>query len=396
MELRVKRIHPNSTILKGPIGVGVSAKVSFTFPLRMRSVALVLLQLQCLCEGSILFPVVEEEAKNLHLMPGNVASPPIRKKSVTLKVEDMGGHLIVPTGAGKYSSSETLTDQVSFGSEVNLSNEVKGHLCTFFKQRVGKKRHSSVTSISSEASESEPEEEHQLAPPSVVSCKFIKFSRQNLGGKCKILKRTLIFSIAPSQIRKTSSTSIYASILQRRASKQRPSFVESEISGTSSTPRSSFQTHGSESPQMSSKAGVVVTSSRQSQRRSSSASAAAAFAIATAGSQNSRVAGQTEIILPENEELKFVRPRKESVLSSAATMRVLSVLRHWVAKHSQDFEDLKLSNLSVAFLEDILCSPALLPAENKAASQLLRLLTRDQVERIDLVALFAPFQVKSV
>lgn len=43
--------------------------------------------------------------------------------------------------------------------------------------------------------------------------------------------------------------------------------------------RSSFQTHGSESPQMSSKAGVVVTSSRQSQRRSSSASAAAAFAI---------------------------------------------------------------------------------------------------------------------
>ena len=199
-------------------------------------------------------------------------------------------------------------------------------------------------------------------------------------------------STAPSQMRKASSTSIYASILQRRASKQRPSFVESEM-GASSTPRSSFQTHGSESPQMSSKAGVVVTSSRQSQRRSSSASAAAAFAIATAGSTNSRIPGQTEIVVPENEELKFVRPRKESVLSSAATMRVLSVLRHWVAKHSQDFEDVRLKNLTVSFLEDILCSPALLPAENKAASQLLRMLTRDEPPKVDLNALLAHTQV---
>jgi hypothetical protein len=75
-------------------------------------------------------------------------------------------------------------------------------------------------------------------------------------------------------------------------------------------------------------------------------------------------------------------------------MRVLSVLRHWVAKHSQDFEDPKLRDLSVAFLEDILCSPSLLPAENKAASQLLRLLTRDQPEKIDLGALFMPAHSK--
>jgi son of sevenless-like protein len=144
---------------------------------------------------------------------------------------------------------------------------------------------------------------------------------------------------------------------------------------------------------MSSKAGVVVTSSRQSQRRSSSASAAAAFAIATAGSTNSRVPGQTEIVVPENEELKFVRPRKESVLSSAATMRVLSVLRHWVAKHSQDFDDPRLKDLTVSFLEDILCSPSLLPAENKAASQLLRMLTREEVKKTDLSVLLAPVKV---
>lgn len=50
----------------------------------------------------------------------------------------------------------------------------------------------------------------------------------------------------------------------------------------------------------------------------------------------------------------------------------------------------RLRDLAIAFLEDILCSPALLPAENKAASQLLRLLTRDQPEKTDLKALFLP------
>jgi len=54
----------------------------------------------------------------------------------------------------------------------------------------------------------------------------------------------------------------------------------------------------------------------------------------------------------------------------------------------------KLRDLTVSFLEDILCSPALLPAENKAASQLLRLLTRDQAERTDLKALFLSTQSK--
>ena len=79
--------------------------------------------------------------------------------------------------------------------------------------------------------------------------------------------------------------------------------------------------------------------------------------------------------------------RKMSITSSAATMRVLSVLRHWVTKHGQvlldswfhckrvwqDFEgNPHLKNLSIEFLEDIVCTPTLLPAEHKAASQLLR------------------------
>nr|CAD7420106.1 unnamed protein product [Timema poppensis] len=85
--------------------------------------------------------------------------------------------------------------------------------------------------------------------------------------------------------------------------------------------------------------------------------------------------------------------RKESVMSTAATMRVLNVLRHWVSKHSQDFElDQRMKNLTIEFLDDIIYSPNLLPAEHKAASQLLRLITREEreSERVDLSRLLAP------
>ena len=71
--------------------------------------------------------------------------------------------------------------------------------------------------------------------------------------------------------------------------------------------------------------------------------------------------------------------RKESIISTAATMRVLSVLRHWISKHRDDFEsDCLLKSLTIEFLEDVLSSPHLLPAEHKAASQLLQLLTREE------------------
>ena len=74
--------------------------------------------------------------------------------------------------------------------------------------------------------------------------------------------------------------------------------------------------------------------------------------------------------------------RKESIISTAATMRVLSVLRHWISKHRDDFEsDCHLKNPTIDFLEDVLSSPHLLPAEHKAASQLLQLLTREDLSR---------------
>lgn len=73
-------------------------------------------------------------------------------------------------------------------------------------------------------------------------------------------------------------------------------------------------------------------------------------------------------------------------------MRVLNVLRHWVSKHAQDFEsDSHLKTLTIEFLDDIIYSPNLLPAEHKAAAQLLRLITKEpEGSKIDLNRLLAP------
>lgn len=85
---------------------------------------------------------VEESSGSSFLSPGP-PSPPARKKSVTLRVEDVGGHLLVPPGGGNTTaSSETLTEQKFQAMTMTPA----------------KKRHPSLTSETSEASESEEEE----------------------------------------------------------------------------------------------------------------------------------------------------------------------------------------------------------------------------------------------
>ena len=131
-----------------------------------------------------------------------------------------------------------------------------------------------------------------------------------------------------------------------------------------------------------------------------------AFAVATAASSNPIEPGAQS--LPQSNrnsrhpsavgsDLKIPnsnRAKRESMISTAATMRVLNVLRHWVSKHSQDFEnDAKLLQITTEFLEELVHNTNLLPAEHKAAVQLLQMISKQALERkekVDLDVLLSP------
>ncbi|XP_061719901.1 ras-specific guanine nucleotide-releasing factor 1-like [Cydia pomonella] len=200
---------------------------------------------------------------------------------------------------------------------------------------------------------------------------------------------------ATEESRRASDTGRYTprrSVSERRFtnssinSERRRYWCGSEPRSSVTSQVSQVQNYRRETSQ--SKAGVVITSFRQSHRSfgkdplwSSTSTAAVAFAVATSASSNPRSPPTTSP--PQT--------RRDSVISTAATMRVLNVLRHWISKHSSDFwSDERLRGLTMDFLKEIEASPGLLPAEHKAAAQLLRLLERSPDRAVDLKALFAP------
>uniref|UniRef100_A0A8C3LDJ5 Ras protein specific guanine nucleotide releasing factor 1 n=1 Tax=Chrysolophus pictus TaxID=9089 RepID=A0A8C3LDJ5_CHRPC len=127
--------------------------------------------------------------------------------------------------------------------------------------------------------------------------------------------------------------------------------------------------------------GVVMPSCRELDSTRSALSAASAFAIATAGANEGtptkekyRRMSLASAGFPTDQR----NGDKEFVIRRAATNRVLNVLRHWVSKHSQDFEtNEELKFRVISFLEEVIHDPELLTQERKAAANIIRTLTQE-------------------
>ncbi|XP_026256324.1 ras-specific guanine nucleotide-releasing factor 1 isoform X3 [Urocitellus parryii] len=158
---------------------------------------------------------------------------------------------------------------------------------------------------------------------------------------------------------------------------------DTETSPTKSptTPKSVKSKNSSEFPLFSYNNGVVVTSCRELDNNRSALSAASAFAIATAGANEGtpnkekyRRMSLASAGFPPDQR----NGDKEFVIRRAATNRVLNVLRHWVSKHSQDFEtNDELKCKVIGFLEEVMHDPELLTQERKAAANIIRTLTQE-------------------
>uniref|UniRef100_A0A8B9Z023 Ras-GEF domain-containing protein n=1 Tax=Buteo japonicus TaxID=224669 RepID=A0A8B9Z023_9AVES len=153
--------------------------------------------------------------------------------------------------------------------------------------------------------------------------------------------------------------------------------AEAETSPTKSptTPKSIKCKNSSDFSLFSYNNGVVMTSCRELDSTRSALSAASAFAIATAGANEGtptkekyRRMSLASAGFPTDQR----NGDKEFVIRRAATNRVLNVLRHWVSKHSQDFEtNEELKFRVIAFLEEVIHDPELLTQERKAAANII-------------------------
>ncbi|XP_042209982.1 ras-specific guanine nucleotide-releasing factor 2-like isoform X2 [Homarus americanus] len=386
---------------------------------------------------------VNEATFHTNSLPASAPNSPFSPKKVTIRTDDDHKFLTIPKGrrnlVGSTSSAETLIGEDLSMSQPDSPTDVStstlvggGGMLGFSEWRLPfeAERHSrsrrpsrildAVTSPPRPCSVPRRSLPRRMSSLEERPQGWSKFEAATSGSEAEDEQDILGTGVRPRSTNRSHSaatTSGFLLVGHRTKGGKRPS-CESDAALTAlglgglasprssvhtATPRSSFQVPDSPSHSVP-RVGVVITSSRQSQRRSSSASAAAAFAVATAGSSNPRDIPKTPplgrfSVGGEGRRSSFrERPRQESIICTAATMRVLNVLRHWVSKHSQDFDcDPRLRNMTIEFLEDMVCCATLLPAEHKAASQLLRLLTKEEPPnpQVELATLLAPSSTPS-
>ncbi|KAL1782398.1 ras-specific guanine nucleotide-releasing factor 1 isoform X2 [Sigmodon hispidus] len=158
--------------------------------------------------------------------------------------------------------------------------------------------------------------------------------------------------------------------------------TEASPTKSPSTPKPVKSKNSSEFPLFNFNNGVVMTSCRELDNNRSTLSASSAFAIATAGANegtpNKEKYQYRRMSLATTGPMEQRNGDKEFVIRRAATNRVLNVLRHWVSKHSQDFEtNSKLKSKVISFLEEVMHDPELLTQERKAAANIIRTLTQE-------------------
>ncbi|XP_022235503.1 ras-specific guanine nucleotide-releasing factor 2-like, partial [Limulus polyphemus] len=375
-EQNLKRIRETSPVSPGPEPLTIPIFLPSTPELTVRAAQ------QKLENGSDEQPEEEEEEIESALLAIPGSSVQSSHSCDTLTPEVSG--LSTPTNMSSTTSTATLVGSIGSTESPKVSPTRKAA-----PQHIPERAPPTRT----------PEDTPPQTPPSTTSSPVrFQLDKQR--------------QIPPPVLSSQSAPNVMTYLRVRGAVGKRGS-SETESGSPSTTPRSSFQTESTilstprssfqypDSPQHSSKAGVVVTSSRASTRRSSTSSAAAAFAAATAGSSNppeppSQPQSRAGSRLPSaaGADLKIPKAKRESMISTAATMRVLNVLRHWVSKHSQDFEnDPKLLQLTTDFLEELVHNTNLLPAEHKAAAQILQMITKqdqDKTTKVELDVLLSP------
>ncbi|CAF4459443.1 unnamed protein product, partial [Didymodactylos carnosus] len=131
--------------------------------------------------------------------------------------------------------------------------------------------------------------------------------------------------------------------------------------------------------------GVVVTSSRSSRRRISSAAATHAFAVATSGESPKVIRHERLGSTTGPSSSQAAREQKGNewiIVNTATTMRVLNVLRHWLTKHPLDFHtNVKLKEMVLELLQDMLLNGHLIAAEHKAAVSIIKQLETDDIDK---------------